>query len=497
VDSAQRILVPADGVLAERRSPNGLPDASYIPVAPEPQTTYLKFVVDSLDRVLVFGQRNGAAYVARLLPGGGLDPAFGTGGEFTYTSESGASGLVLSDALLDADRPILFFSVDGLNGHRDIGLARLTTAGTLDTSFATGVEDADVYPDAITIASNTAPFGTTGVVSSPLTITGINAPTNVQLTNLLIPSTQGFSVGCTGTYSQRERVLILPNQTLCVRHDASTTAGASVATTLNVGGRALSYTTTSTATPSDITPNAFAFTDQVDVTPGTQVISGPITVTGITGAAPIAIDFGQYSVGCDGNFNSSAGTVASGQTVCVRVTAPASFSTSVSATLAINGVTDTFTATTVASDTTPTAFTFTSVGNVSQAASVMSLPTTIGGINTAAPVTVSGGRYSINCSAAALTDQPGTITTGQNLCVEHTSASSPGTPVTTTVTVGSYSTTFTSTTAASIGGGSSSSGGGGGSMSPRDLLALAIALLFLRAWPAFRSRKPAASTPTS
>jgi uncharacterized delta-60 repeat protein len=504
IDQSQRILVPTENNIVARRLPDGAIDNSYTLVPLDPQTDYLTFVVDSLDRVVVFGQRGDSAYVARLLPDGGLDPSFGTGGEFTFTSPSpDTSALVLSDGLVDdANRPILYFSVVGATGARDIGLARLTSAGSLDATFGAGVADVDVYPEPFTFASNTAPFGTTDVVSNAVTITGINAPTNVSLNHTPIANNSSVSVGCTGTYVDQaytvyNHVLVNPGQTICLRHDASTTAGNSVTTTVNVGGRQASYTTTSTMVGADATPDPFSFVDQTGVTPGSQVTSAPVTITGLTGAAPIAIDFGQYSIGChpDG-FRSSPATIRNGQTLCVRLTAPSSFSSSVSAIVAISGVTDAFTVTTVAADTTPDPFQLNALGAVAQSVYASSFEITMTGINAPAPISVTGGEYAIGCGRGVFTAQAGTISNGQTVCVRHVTSAAPGTTVTTTLTVGGVSAAFTSTTAGtstinSSNSSSSSSSGGGGSVRFGELLFLALVLGSLRIWqlsPAGRRR---------
>lgn len=72
---------------------------------------------------------------------------------------------------------------------------------------------------------------------------------------------------------------------------------------------------------------------------------------------------------------------------------------------------------------------------------------TITGINTAAPISVSGGTYSIGCTAT-FTSAVGTISNNQIVCVRHTSSATNGATVTTTLTVGGVAGTFSSTTIA-------------------------------------------------
>lgn len=96
-------------------------------------------------------------------------------------------------------------------------------------------------------------------------------------------------------------------------------------------------------------------------------------------------------------------------------------------------------------DTTPGAFSFADRGNVAQSVTVTSAPVVITGIDAAAPISVSGGEYSIGCTSS-FTTAPGTILSGQTVCVRHVSAVGIGTAVNTVLTVGGVSDTFTSTT---------------------------------------------------
>ncbi len=57
---------------------------------------------------------------------------------------------------------------------------------------------------------------------------------------------------------------------------------------------------------------------------------------------------GEYSIGCNGTFTAAAGTVTSGQTICVRHTSAAQAGTATATTLTVGGVSDTFTSTTKA-----------------------------------------------------------------------------------------------------------------------------------------------------
>tara|TARA_B110000483_G_scaffold242761_1_gene329653 strand:- start:426 stop:2099 length:1674 start_codon:yes stop_codon:yes gene_type:complete len=100
-----------------------------------------------------------------------------------------------------------------------------------------------------------------------------------------------------------------------------------------------------------------------------------------------------------------------------------------------------------ASDTTPNPFSFTDVSsNVAVSSPQTSNSITVGGINAATNVTISGGTYSKN--SGGYTSNLTTAVLGDTFSVRHTASSSNSTAVNTTLTIGGVSDTFTSTTVA-------------------------------------------------
>ncbi len=194
---------------------------------------------------------------------------------------------------------------------------------------------------------------------------------------------------------------------------------------------------------SDTTPDAFTFTDQSNVALSSTIISNTITVSGINAGTSISITNGSYSIN-GGTPTNANGTVFNGDTVSVRHTSSGSFSTSVNTTLNIGGVTDTFTSTTLAADTTPNAFTFTDISNQNPNTEVVSNAITVSGINTGASISVTNGFYSIN--GGTPTNSTGTVFNGNTVTVRHTTSSAFNTSVDTTLNIGGITDTFTSTT---------------------------------------------------
>jgi hypothetical protein len=202
----------------------------------------------------------------------------------------------------------------------------------------------------------------------------------------------------------------------------------------------------------DTEPDPFAFVDQTNVALSSPITSAAITVTGINAPTPISVTGGTYSIN-NGAFTAAAGNVSNNDKVRVRHTSAATPNTQVNTTLNIGGVSDTFTSTTTSTvpDTEPNPFAFVDQTNVAPNLPITSAAITVTGINAPAPISVTGGTYSIN--GGAFTSAAGNVSNGNTVRVRHTSAATPSTPVNTTLNIGGVSDTFTSTTAASGGGG--------------------------------------------
>ncbi len=212
----------------------------------------------------------------------------------------------------------------------------------------------------------------------------------------------------------------------------------------------VSAAVTNNSTVTDTTPTAFSFTDVTGATRSTEYTSNTITVAGIDAAAAITVTGGTYSKN-GGAFTANAGTVVVTDQVRVKVTSSANFSTAVNGALTIGGVSDTYTVTTLASDTTPTAFSFTDVTRALVSTVYTSNTITIAGINDAADITVTGGTYSKN--GGAFTANAGTVDVGDEVQVRATSSADKKTAVNAVLTIGGVADTYTVTTRGASGGG--------------------------------------------
>lgn len=97
--------------------------------------------------------------------------------------------------------------------------------------------------------------------------------------------------------------------------------------------------------PSDTSPNSFVFNSVANVTPGAEVISNEVVVSGINAPATISAAGGSYSI-AGGSFTNTPGTITNGQSVRVKVNAVALANAPAQATLTIGGTSASFLVTT-------------------------------------------------------------------------------------------------------------------------------------------------------
>jgi uncharacterized delta-60 repeat protein len=201
---------------------------------------------------------------------------------------------------------------------------------------------ADSVPDSFTFTDQSGVALGTAITSNTVSIQGITGFATVTVEN------GSYSIGCDPQqFTTTSTTSITNGMTICVRQTSSAVPGTETSTKLTVSG--VSDTFTTTTVPADLTPDAFAFTDQTNVTVGTTVVSNAVTVAGINAAANISVSGGEFSIGCNGTFTAAAGTIQAGQTVCVRHVAATAASTATNTTLMIGDGSDTFMSTTAAS----------------------------------------------------------------------------------------------------------------------------------------------------
>lgn len=302
----------------------------------------------------------------------------------------------------------------------------------------------DITPDAFTFTDVNGATQSTLYTSNTIVVSGIAAATAITISGGQYSVNGGAYTASPGT--------VQSGDTVSVRVTSSSAYLTAINVILTIGGVSDTYTVTTLVNPlTDTTPDAFSFTDVTNATPSTVYTSNSITVSGIDTASPISISGGgTYSK--NGSFyTSSPGTVANGDTVSVRATSSASFSTSVSTTLTIGGVSDIYSVTTQVADSVPDAFSFTDASGVELSTATTSNTITVAGINTTATISITGGTYSKNGgSFTAATD---TVVLGDTVAVKATSSGSYSTSVNVVLTIGGVSDTFTISTKADPGAG--------------------------------------------
>jgi len=113
-----------------------------------------------------------------------------------------------------------------------------------------------------------------------------------------------------------------------------------------VAGKATPSSATFTRRDCDVMPDPFSFTSQSGLETGRVATSDSVTITGIETDVEIDSSSGEYSIGCNGTFTGSPGTISNGETVCVRHSTATEFSATHTTTLTVGGASATFTTTT-------------------------------------------------------------------------------------------------------------------------------------------------------
>ena len=192
----------------------------------------------------------------------------------------------------------------------------------------------------------------------------------------------------------------------------------------------------------DTTPDAFTFMPVTDAELNTLYSSNTITVSGISAPAPISISAGEYAIN-GGAFISGNNIVNNNDTVVVRQTSAATFSTLSQATLTVGDVSAPFNVTTMGDQ---NAFGFINRYNVAPNSVVTSNSILVSGINEPSSISITFGSYSID--GGAFTSATGTISNGQVLTLQQSSSAQLSTLVSTQLTIDGVSDFFNVTTSA-------------------------------------------------
>lgn len=200
----------------------------------------------------------------------------------------------------------------------------------------------DTTPNTLTFAPITEAALSVEKTSSAVTVTGIDKAVPISIVGGTYSIGGGAFTATAGTISS--------GQSVAVKVTSSTKTNTAVTATLSVGGAKGTFSVT---TAPDITPDIFSFTAVTGAEPA-SANTATVTVAGVDIAVPISVTNSQYKIG-SGDYTSAPGTVSAGQVVTVKVIASTSLTTAVNALVTIGGVPVTYSVTTLADVTAPTA----------------------------------------------------------------------------------------------------------------------------------------------
>lgn len=199
-----------------------------------------------------------------------------------------------------------------------------------------GFPKTDKVPDTFDFTDLTNQTVTTLVTSNIVTITGIDAPTNVTISGDGTPQYR-INGGAWGTTGQ-----ISNGQTLQLRL-TSGSAGTMHTALVMVGGSSQVAWNVSTV-GADTTPNAFTFVDVTDANTTTLTTASAVTITGINSPANVTVTgSGSPQISINGGAWVTSGSISNNQTLRVRLTSSSSSNTTLTATVTVGGVSDAWT----------------------------------------------------------------------------------------------------------------------------------------------------------
>jgi hypothetical protein len=213
------------------------------------------------------------------------------------------------------------------------GTDTLTYSGTDGVDTDQGVLTIDVEPpvdttpDPFTFVDLVDQASGVQVVSNAITVAGINAPSPTTVTGGDYSVNNGPFTSAAGTVAAGDSVR--------VRVTSSVNPGEDTDAVLTIGGVSDTFTVTTIDVVADSNPDQFTFEDQDGVDRDIEIISEPVTITGINVPAEIKVTGGEYSIGCTGSFTSAPGTISNTQTVCLRHTSASTSGTAVTTTLTV------------------------------------------------------------------------------------------------------------------------------------------------------------------
>jgi hypothetical protein len=304
---------------------------------------------------------------------------------------------------------------------------------------------ADTTPDPFNIGFRSWAHPGALVYSRAVEVTGIDEPTPIEIVSTDALDA-GYSIGCTTAFTVLPG-LIANGQSFCVRHRAGYYRSA---TAIRVGTfQGPQATFESYAFPQH-QPSPAGFPIVMNAPIFGYAVAGPVLVVGVSNDVynPPEVEVrsyrASYQVDCAGSFVTWPGRVADQHTLCAGVSAADIPDTLTMGTITVGDATWTIAAYTGAAlPGTAAPFAFAPAKNIARGHRARG-STTLAIVGGPAPVSVSGGFF----ATPRQTETPvaGFALDGDSLMLSHDASLQFGASVTTAVTVGGVTATFTSTT---------------------------------------------------
>lgn len=310
-----------------------------------------------------------------------------------------------------------------------------------------GDTEQDTTPDEFSFSDKVNVDRESWISSETITITGLSNDISVPI------EAEGLEFSIDGGEFTALSGSIKNGQSLTVRVFSSADFSSTKTTKIYIGTESVSFSITtaaqSTIPPADTTPDAFAFSDVIDIDTEIWVESETVTISGLDDNVSAVVSSNhsiQFSID-GGAYTMTSSEIKNGQTLKVRLFSSEHYGTLTSASVTISDTTVTFAITTKEEpqDISPDTFSFNAQSDVEPNTWIESETRTITGISKKVAITTySGLQYSID--GAEYTSSEGVINNGQTLQVRMLSSHVFNTEVTKTVKVGDFSAYFSATT---------------------------------------------------
>ncbi len=350
-----------------------------------------------------------------------------TGGE--YSLNGGAFTAATGLAPVGASLRVRVLSSANFNTKVSVAMS----VGGVDTSFDVTTRTGSTQPLPYSFSSVSNAELNTSIESAAVTLSGYELPVGVSITGGEYSVNNGSFTSSTGT--------LAIGSTVKIRVQSAATFNTSASARLTVGGVAATFLVRTRAARTQ--PNSFQFRALTGVEPSTITESESLTLSGYETTIPISITGGEYSIN-EADFTSAPGNIPPDARLKIRLRSSATFSNKKTASVTVGSFLSTFDVTSRPASIVPKVFTFPAVTGVEKNILTSSAIVIPEGFEVGIPISVKDGEYSIN--ASDFTSAAGIVSPGASIQVRRYSSSNVNTPVTLTLTVGTYETTFTIST---------------------------------------------------